>query len=111
MRLPLTMTVPRATGMLLARMRTSSSSDEVQLDNGAAAELQDLINRHRGPASEMSIETLSRVAKGASPLAMSLFQGRCVRRVTRERDTATQVRGIGIKDDKKLMQVDLGRKV
>ena len=50
MRLPLTMTMPRATGMLLARMRTSSSSDEFEFDNGATAESQDLMDRHRGSA-------------------------------------------------------------
>ena len=50
MRLPLTMTMPRATGMLLARMRTSSSSDEFELNNGAATEPQDLMDRHRGSA-------------------------------------------------------------
>ncbi len=50
MRLPLTTTLPLATGRSLARMLTASSSDDFQFDDGAAAEPEHLVDRHGGGA-------------------------------------------------------------
>ena len=50
MRLPLTTTVPLATGKLLARMLDVVLLGGVELDDGAAAEPEHLVDRHRGRA-------------------------------------------------------------
>jgi hypothetical protein len=50
MRLPLTMTVPLATGRLLARMPDLVRLGGIEFDVGAAAQLRHLVDRHRGLA-------------------------------------------------------------
>src|SRR6202034_4004179 len=74
MRLPLTITVPFATGMLLARMRTSSSSDE-------SSSMMAPRPRRRTwwigidvvpSTTAISIETLSSVAKGPPTRLLSV---------------------------------------